>query len=419
MGTNYPAALDTTTNQPVASALTGVELDGDGNANKVHSTLHGVHSEAVVAIEGKIGTGASTPIANRVLRGTGTGTSAWSQVALATDVSGSLPVANTALVAGTGITLATNTLNVDAAQSQITTVGTIGTGVWQGTAVASGYIAADAITGAKIADDAIGSEHIADDAVVTAAIADDAITSALIADDAVVTAAIADNAITNALMADNAIDSAELAAGSIDTAHIADNQITLAKMAGGVDGNIISYDANGDPVAIATGNDGQVLTSAGANNPPAFEDAGGGGGKVVQVVNKFDASDITTTSSSYTDVFGADASITLSSSNNHVIALWTTGQMHQGNSGGAAVLTVYLDCRRTTTAYSQSAATLEEQRFSDTAFDFGFVFAGSHYDAGSNFGGVDQTYQVRWKRTGGNNATQMAGCSLILMEIEA
>ena len=58
---------------------------------------------------------------------------------------------------------------------------------------------------------------------------------------------------------------------------LADNSITLAKMAGGTDGNIISYDAAGDPVAIATGDDGQVLTSAGAGAPPVFEDAGGGG----------------------------------------------------------------------------------------------------------------------------------------------
>ena len=52
---------------------------------------------------------------------------------------------------------------------------------------------------------------------------------------------------------------------------IADNAITLAKMASGTDGNIISYDASGNPVAIATGSDGQVLTSTGAGSPPAFE----------------------------------------------------------------------------------------------------------------------------------------------------
>jgi hypothetical protein len=60
------------------------------------------------------------------------------------------------------------------------------------------------------------------------------------------------------------------------TASIVDNAITLAKMAGGTDGNIISYDASGDPVAVATGTDGQVLTSTGAGSPPAFEDAAGG-----------------------------------------------------------------------------------------------------------------------------------------------
>ena len=58
---------------------------------------------------------------------------------------------------------------------------------------------------------------------------------------------------------------------------IKDNAVTLAYMAGGTDGNIISYDASGDPVAIATGNDGQVLTSSGAGVAAAFEDAAGGG----------------------------------------------------------------------------------------------------------------------------------------------
>jgi len=120
-------------------------------------------------------------------------------------------------------------------------------GVLLGDTLSVGTPADDTVTGAKIVDNAIDSEHYTD------------------------------GSIDNAHIADDAIDSEHYADGSIDTAHIADNQITLAKMAGGVDGNIISYDANGDPVAIATGNDGQVLTSAGADNPPAFENAAGGG----------------------------------------------------------------------------------------------------------------------------------------------
>jgi len=58
---------------------------------------------------------------------------------------------------------------------------------------------------------------------------------------------------------------------SVQTADIADDQITLAKLAGGTDGQIITYDASGDPVAVGPGTDGQVLTSTGAGSPPAFE----------------------------------------------------------------------------------------------------------------------------------------------------
>ena len=127
--TNYPGALDTTTNLPIASALATVELDGDGNANKVHSNLHGVLSEAAVAIEGKIGTGASTPIASRVLRGSGTGTSAWAQVALATDVSGTLPLASLATGAlDSGFSITSGFGTIDNGSSSITTTGTVATG---------------------------------------------------------------------------------------------------------------------------------------------------------------------------------------------------------------------------------------------------------------------------------------------------
>ena len=77
---------------------------------------------------------------------------------------------------------------------------------------------------------------------------------------------------------------AAIGSGVIVEADIANDAVTLAKMASGTDGNIISYDASGNPVAIATGNDGQVLTSTGAGSPPAFEDAAGGGLIFIQTV---------------------------------------------------------------------------------------------------------------------------------------
>ena len=62
-------------------------------------------------------------------------------------------------------TLTATALGSAVVGSSLTSVGTIGTGVWQGTAIAQAYIAGDAINGSKIADDSIDSEHIADGSV--------------------------------------------------------------------------------------------------------------------------------------------------------------------------------------------------------------------------------------------------------------
>ena len=88
-----------------------------------------------------------------------------------------------------------------------------------------------------------------------------------------------------------------MADNAVDTAEIADNAVTLAKMAGGTDGNIISFDASGDPVAISTGSDGQVLTSTGAGSPPAFE-AAAGGGKLGQVLHQVYNTEVTVSADS-------------------------------------------------------------------------------------------------------------------------
>jgi len=67
-----------------------------------------------------------------------------------------------------------------------------------------------------------------------------------------------------------------MAIDKITTPAVTDDSVTLAKMAPGTDGNIISYDASGNPVAVATGNAGQILTSAGAGAPPTFATAASG-----------------------------------------------------------------------------------------------------------------------------------------------
>ena len=73
-----------------------------------------------------------------------------------------------------------------------------------------------------------------------------------IADDAVTTDKLA-NAINTARDANTAKTTNATHTGDVTGATgltIADNAVTLAKMAGGTDGQIITYDASGDPVAV-------------------------------------------------------------------------------------------------------------------------------------------------------------------------
>ena len=215
--------------------------------------------------------------------------------------------------------------------------------------ITTAKLAADAVTGAKIADDTIDSEHyiaasidnehLADNAVGTAEIAADAVTAAKLADDAVVTANIVDlnvttakiaaDAITGAKVADDAIDSEHYAAGSIDTAHIADDQITLAKIASGTDGEMITWDASGNPAAVAVGTATHVLTSNGAGAAPTFQAAAGGGATAVHAFSNTTTTSYTGTASSFGSVGAGDRDIYIKKidSNNEGVftKIWKNG----------------------------------------------------------------------------------------------
>ena len=79
-----------------------------------------------------------------------------------------------------------------------------------------------------------------------------------------------------------------IADSAVSTQKIADNAVTLAKLAGGTDGNLITFDASGDPAFVATGNSGQLLTSAGAGSPPTFTTVSAGG---LQFISTTDIAD--------------------------------------------------------------------------------------------------------------------------------
>ena len=118
---------------------------------------------------------------------------------------------------------------------------TNGSGVLDWTTVGTASLAADAVTGAQIADDAINSEHYVDGSIDTQHIGADQITSALIADDQINSEHIvadsldtehyAAGSVDGTAIANDAIDSNHYAAASIDNEHLADNAVGTAEIA--------------------------------------------------------------------------------------------------------------------------------------------------------------------------------------------
>ena len=131
------------------------------------------------------------------------------------------------------------------------------------TKVQAAGLTADLIDETKLADNSIDSEHYNDGSIDEAHLADDAVTADKLAN------SINSEIAANTAKATNATHTGDVTGSGALT--IADNAVTLAKMAGGTDGQIITYDASGDPIAVGPGTDGQVLTSTGAGSPPAFE----------------------------------------------------------------------------------------------------------------------------------------------------
>ena len=72
-----------------------------------------------------------------------------------------------------------------------------------------------------------------------------------------------------------ALTSSDIADSIITEAKMADDAISLTELKAGTDGEVISWDASGNPVAIGAGTSGHFLKSQGAGSQPVFAAAGG------------------------------------------------------------------------------------------------------------------------------------------------
>ena len=197
------AVFDSTASHPLGSAAAPtITFTGDANTGIYSPGIDqialstGGTSRLHVAADGKIGVGTGSPattfdvngdvtITDKIIHGGNTDTAirfpadntvsvetagferirvdnsgnlgiGTSSPSVKLDVNGNINVATSGefRVAGTKVLDATS-LGSAVVSSSLTSVGTIGTGIWNGTAIATAYIADSAVTSAKIADGAI------------------------------------------------------------------------------------------------------------------------------------------------------------------------------------------------------------------------------------------------------------------------
>ena len=146
--------------------------------------------------------------------------------------------------------------------------------------VVTADIAADAIDGTKLADNAVDSEHYTDGSIDLAHMSVNSIDSDQYVDGSIDLAHLAADSVDGTKIADNAIDSEHYTDGSIDAAHLAANSVDSASY---VDGSI-----DAEHLAVGKGGalslDGSPDTDHTANGPQTNTYAAGYGATVMDLV---------------------------------------------------------------------------------------------------------------------------------------
>ncbi|ANS05368.1 hypothetical protein [uncultured Mediterranean phage] len=179
----------------------------------------------------------------------------------------------------------------------------------------------------------------------------------------------------------------------VSTAKIVDDAVTLAKMAAGTDGNIISYDASGNPVAIATGTSGHFLKSQGAGAQPVF--AAAGGGKIGQVISATQTTASTATpGGTFTNITGLSCAITPAATSSKV---WITYNVSYtfGGPNNSSALRIARD--GTGIAVADAAGSAKLGSSTDHGWDFHTRFGSSSQnflDSPSSTSAL--TYTIQW-----------------------
>ena len=194
---------------------------------------------------------------------------------------------------------------------------------------------------------------------------------------------------------------------------ITDDAVTLAKMASGTDGNIITYDASGNPAVVASGTSGHFLKSQGADTVPVF--AAAAGGKILQVIYQSITTNTAIATATYTDFF--TQAIT-PATNSDVLISFNLQSYHTEDDRGYGIKilrgasAIYTSATQYALNYYHTVASQVRQKSS-------FYFVDT---APSGDGATVITYKIQVGTNGGRSVTfsnNNNSSELILMEIGA
>jgi|14_taG_2_1085336.scaffolds.fasta_scaffold118673_1 hypothetical protein len=90
-----------------------------------------------------------------------------------------------------------------------------------------------------------------------------------------------------------ALTSSDIADDIITEAKMANDAISLTELKAGTDGELITWDASGNPVAVAAGTSGHYLKSQGAGSVPVFAAVSAGNNTPVFLVTKSGSQSVT------------------------------------------------------------------------------------------------------------------------------
>tara|TARA_R110000782_G_scaffold191265_1_gene281106 strand:- start:808 stop:1599 length:792 start_codon:yes stop_codon:yes gene_type:complete len=183
------------------------------------------------------------------------------------------------------------------------------------------------------------------------------------------------------------VGTADIDDNAIIEAKIANDAISLAELKAGTDGELITWDASGNPAAVAAGSSTQVLTSNGAGAAPTFQAPAAGGSWT------FISSATASTSSSIDFASGIDSTydvyklyiVGLTPSNNATSLFMRVKQSGSSRSTGG-------DYRwRVSSAYYTNGYGAADQNNSDTEIELAFGIGG---EGASNTAGNFIHYEI-------------------------